>query len=100
MNYERTIIHGIPFFVRGTELYAWIGPDGISDAGKNVHEATSVPAGEAGRMYRIGTYDATTNNIEFIADWRTSGESKLGAWRDAQKSRSRAELRAVGIAGK
>lgn len=100
MSYERSIIHGIPFFVRGAELYAWIGTDGISDAGKNVHEATSVPAGESGRMYRIGTYDSATDSIEFLADWRTGAESKLGAWRDAQKSRSRAQLRAVGIAGK
>ena len=100
MNYERSIIHGIPFFVRGTELYAWIGTDGLGDAGKNVHEATSAPAGDATRMLRIGTYNAETNSIEFIADWRTSAESKLGTWRDAQKSRSRAQLRAAGIAGK
>ena len=100
MNYERKIIHGIPFFIRGTELYAWIGTDGISDAGNNVHEATSVSGAEAGRMCRLGTYDAEHDSIEFTADWSASGGLKLNAWRESQKSRSRAQLRATGIAGK
>ncbi len=99
MSYERTIIHGIPFFVRGAELYAWVGADGFSDAGNNVHEATSASAGEAGRMLKIGTYDTVTNSIEFIAD-RTTIKAKLDSWRETQKSRSRAQLRSVGVAGK
>ena len=91
MSYERKIIHGIPFFARGADLYAWLGTDGCSDAGNNVHESTSITDGRP--MLKLGTYDAGTDTLELAADWRQSAEPKLVEWRRTQIARSRALLR-------
>jgi hypothetical protein len=91
MSYERKIIHGIPFFVKGADLYGWISADGCSDAGNNVHESTNVS--DCRTMLKLGIYDADTNTLELDGSWLAAAQPKLDDWRKLQVSRSRALLR-------
>ena len=89
MSYDRSIIHGIPFFRSADgKLYAWTA-DG-TDQGDVV-----------GDLY-LGVGDAKTETLTLAKDWRERAEPRLAAWRNAQQPRSRAKLRAApgGAAGK
>ena len=89
MSYDRSIIHGVPFFRSADgKLYAWTA-DG-TEQGDVV-----------GDLY-LGVGDAKTDTLNIAKDWRERAESRLSAWRNAQQPRSRAKLRAApaGTTGK
>ncbi len=89
MSYDRSIIHGIPFFRSADgKLYAWTA-DG-TEQGDVV-----------GDLY-LGVGDAKTDTLNLAKDWRERAEPRLTAWRNAQQPRSRAKLRAApgGATGK
>ncbi len=76
MSYERTIIHGIPFYTRDGILYAW--------------DDEHITAGEP---LRLGTGNSKSETLTLDEDWAKRAKPVLDAWRDGQIHRSRALLR-------
>ncbi len=76
MSYERTIIHGVPFYARDGILYAW--------------DDSHIAAGEP---LRLGTGNSKTEILTLDGDWAERAKPLLDAWRTGQVHRSRALLR-------
>lgn len=76
MSYERTIIHGIPFYARDGILYAW--------------DDEHITAGEP---LRLSTGNTKTESLILDDDWAKRAKPVLDAWRISQIHRSRALLR-------
>ncbi len=76
MSYERTIIHGVPFYTRDGILYAW--------------DDSHIAAGEP---LRLGTGNSKTEILTLDGDWAERAKPLLDAWRTGQVHRSRALLR-------
>ncbi len=81
MSYERTIIHGVPFYARDGILYAW-DDDHIS----------------AGKPLRLGTGNSKTETLTLDDTWSERAKPLLDTWRAGQVHRSRALLRTAAAA--
>lgn len=81
MSYERTIIHGVPFYEREGILYAW----------DDEHIGAGAPL-------RLGVGSSKGETLTLDADWESRAKPILSAWRASQEHRSRALLRTVATA--
>lgn len=95
MSYERTIIHGVPFYEREGVLYAWddehISAGTIPSSGRD----TNGGASSAFTPLRLGVGNSKGETLTLDADWESRAKPLLDTWRASQEHRSRALLRTV-----
>ena len=77
MNYELKHINGIPYYLDGTTIRTL-----ELDNGK-----------PASTCIAIGTYDAASNSITYLPDWRERVQPRLNAFRAGLISQARDTLR-------
>lgn len=77
MNYELKQIRGVPYFLDGTSVKTF-------DLANGHPTEHCVP---------IGTYDSTTDRINYFDDWRLRVEPRLNAFRESLVSHARDTLR-------
>ena len=77
MNYELKHIHGIPYYLDGTTVR-------ILELDNGKPSTHCIP---------IGTYDAASDSITYLPDWREHVQPRLDAFRTALTSQARHSLR-------
>ena len=77
MNYELKHIHGIPYYLDGTTVRTF-----------------ELVAGKPGaNCIAIGTYDAPSDSITYLTDWRERVKSNLESFRNSLTVQERDKLR-------
>lgn len=77
MSYELKHIHGVPYYLDGTTVRTF-----EMDGGKPAAECVA-----------IGTYDASSDTLTYFADWTSSLQSRLDAYRRGLAPQERDKLR-------